>query len=95
VADEDVVADYALTGEAVPRMLAAWKAAAAAKPAPDDGVPATPTPAAFLAAEPDAMAGLLTLIGEVHGSTRDYVRTLGVSDAVLADLEAALLEPQA
>jgi hypothetical protein len=41
------------------------------------------------------MAGLHTLIGEVHGSTRDYVRTLGVSGVVLADLEAALLEPQA
>ena len=95
VADDDVVADYALTGEAVPRMLAAWKAAAAANPPTAGVAPATPTPAAFLAAEPDAMAGLLTLIREVHGSTRDYVRTLGVSDGVLADLKAALLEPQA
>jgi protein-tyrosine phosphatase len=95
VADGDVVTDYALTGEAVPRMLAAWKAAAAGKPPAEGGAPATPTPAAFLAAEPDAMAGLLTLIRNVHGSTRDYVRTLGVSDAVLADLEAVLLEPQA
>ena len=95
VVDDDVVADYALTGEAVPRMLAAWKAAAAANPPVEGVAPATPTPAAFLAAEPDAMAGLLTLIREVHGSTRQYVRTLGVSDAVLADLEAALLEPQA
>ena len=95
VADDDVVADYALTGEAVPRMLAAWKDAAAARPATDAEVAATPTPAAFLAAEPDAMAALLMLIREVHGSTRDYVRTLGVSDAMLADLEAVLLEPQA
>jgi protein-tyrosine phosphatase len=95
VVDDDVVADYALTGEAVPRMLAAWKAAAAANPPVEGVAPATPTPASFLAAEPDAMAGLLTLIREVHGSTRQYVRTLGVSDAVLADLEAALLEPQA
>jgi protein-tyrosine phosphatase len=95
VVDDDVVADYALTGEAVPRMLAAWKAAAAANPLAGGEVPATPAPAAFLAAEPDAMARLLELIRAVHGSTRDYVRTLGVSDAVLADLAAAVLEPPA
>ena len=93
--DDDVVADYALTGEAVPRMLAAWKEAAAAK-RPAEGVsPAAPTPAAFLAAEPDAMVRLLALISAVHGSTREYVRTLGVTDAVLAGLAAAMLEPQA
>jgi hypothetical protein len=36
---------------------------------------------------------MLGLIGQEHGSTRDYVRSLGVTDTVLADLEDALLEP--
>jgi protein-tyrosine phosphatase len=91
VADDEVVADYALTGQAMTKMLEAW--AGAAQPETKAAVAATP--AAFLAADPAAMASLLTLLREVHGSTRDYVRTLGVSDAVMADLEAALLEPGA
>jgi protein-tyrosine phosphatase len=95
VADADVVTDYALTGEAVPRMLAAWKAAEAKQARPDSAAAVAAPPAAFLAAEPDAMARLLALIRAVHGSIRAYLRTLGVSGAVLADLESALLEPRA
>lgn len=95
VADRDVVTDYALTGEAVPRMLAAWKAAAAQNPPPGDAGPVAAPPAAFLAADPNAMARLLALIRAVHGSVRAYVATLGVTAAVLTRLEAALLEPQA
>src|SRR5262249_57029511 len=95
VADHDVVTDYALTGEAVPRMLAAWKAFAAQNPPQADAPPTPPPPAAFLAADPTAMARLLALISAVHGSVRHYVATLGVTAAVLTDLEAALLESQA
>ena len=35
---------------------------------------------------------MLTLINETHGSTRAYVRGLGVDDDVLASLERALLD---
>jgi hypothetical protein len=37
------------------------------------------------------MEGVLSLIRDVHGSTREYLGTLGVSSVVLADLEDALL----
>jgi protein-tyrosine phosphatase len=88
VADEDVVADYALTAEVMGRMLAHWRAESQKLESPPP-----PAPAAFLAADPEAMAGLLALIRAEHGSTRAYVRRLGVAPAVLAALDAALLEP--
>jgi protein-tyrosine phosphatase len=88
VADADVVADYALTSEAVARMRA-W--AEAASPETSEALAAAP--AAFLAADPAAMTGLLALIAAEHGSTRAYVRSLGVDDDVFAGLESALLEP--
>ena len=49
-------------------------------------------PAAFMAADPAAMAGLLALIRREHGSVREYVRSLGVPSVVLATLEDELLE---
>jgi protein-tyrosine phosphatase len=88
VADEDVVADYALTASVMERMLAYWRAESQKLESPPP-----PAPAAFLAADPQAMAGLLALIRAEHGSTRQYVRGLGVSREVLAALDAALLEP--
>jgi hypothetical protein len=48
-------------------------------------------PSAFMSAAPGAMEGVLSLIRDVHGSTREYLGTLGVSSVVLADLEDALL----
>ncbi len=86
VADDDVVADYALTGEAMARMRA-W----AEISQPEWVALIDAQPAAFLAAHPDAMRSLLGLINDVHGSPRQYVRSLGVTDAVLAELEARLL----
>jgi len=88
VADDDVVADYALTAQAKTRMQERWAAESEASRAA-----LAATPAAFMAADPLAMAGMLALIRQEHGSTRDYVRSLGVTDAVLTDLEDALLEP--
>ena len=87
VADDDVVADYALTAQAMTRMQERWAAESE-----ESRAALAATPAAFMAADPLAMAGMLALIGQEHGSTRDYVRSLGVTDAVLADLEDALLE---
>jgi protein-tyrosine phosphatase len=88
VADEDVVADYALTAQAMTRMQERWAAESE-----EARAALAATPAAFMAADPAAMAGLLALISQEHGSTRDYVRSLGVSDDVLAGLDEALLEP--
>jgi protein-tyrosine phosphatase len=88
VADEDVIADYALTASVMERMLAYWRAESQKLESPPP-----PAPAAFLAADPQAMAGLLALIRAEHGSTRDYVRGLGVSTDVLTALDEALLEP--
>jgi protein-tyrosine phosphatase len=87
VADDDVVADYALTAQAMTRMQERWAAESE-----ESRAALAATPAAFMAADPAAMAGLLDLIRQRHGSTRDYVRSLGVTEDVLGDLEEALLE---
>ena len=87
VRDDDVVADYALTALAMERMRARWAAES------DEAKAAlASTPAAFLAADPEAMAGLLQLIRSEHGSTREYVQRLGVEREVLIALDEALLE---
>jgi protein-tyrosine phosphatase len=91
VPDDVVVADYALTAEAIGRMLAAWGDGSP----PETKASVETIPSAFLAADPAAMARLLAVTREVHGSTREFVRTLGAADEVLTALEAALLEPQA
>ena len=87
VADDDVVADYALTGAAMDRMrvwLAVNSPVWAAKLAEQ--------PSAFMAADPAAMRALLTLIRDVHGSTREYLMGIGVPSVALRSLEDALLE---
>jgi len=86
VADDVVVADYALTGEAMVRMRR-WAEATS----PEMAEAFRTQPAAHLAAAPGAMAGVLGVLRDVHGSTRDYLRNVGVSNAVLFDLEDALL----
>jgi protein-tyrosine phosphatase len=88
VSEEVVVDDYALTGEAMERMRR-W----AAERDPDLAEAYRSMPAAHLAAEPRAMADLLTRLRAEFGSVREYVRSLGVGNAVLFDLEDALLEP--
>lgn len=88
VPDEHVVADYALTGEAMGRMRA-WLEVNS----PEWLEMMNAQPAAFLSADPAAMAGILQLIRDVHGSTRAYLSSLGVSSVALSVLEDALLEP--
>jgi protein-tyrosine phosphatase len=87
VADDVVVADYALTGAALGR-LQAW----AERERPEIAAAIAAQPAAHLAADPDAMAGLLQTVRAEHGSTRQFVERLGVSPDVLSALEDALLE---
>lgn len=52
-------------------------------------------PAHHMAAEPAAMSRLLAMLAQRHGSVRDYVVSIGVSNALLAHLEAALLDDPA
>jgi protein-tyrosine phosphatase len=87
VDDEQVVADYALSDHSRARLLE-W--AREADPQIVEAIESMP--AVFLAADPVAMEDLLALIRQAHGSTREYVMSLGVEDADLARLETALLE---
>jgi protein-tyrosine phosphatase len=83
----DVVAeDYGLSRAAMVRMRE-WAAAHS----PDLAAAWGKVPSSHLAAEPEAMARLLAALTERHGSIRDYVVSLGVSNALLMHLESALL----
>jgi protein-tyrosine phosphatase len=88
VADEHVVADYALTAPNVARMIA-W--ARDAEPSVVEAIEAQP--AVFLAADPAAMEGLLQTVQARYGSTRAYLVSLGVSEDAFERLEAQVLEP--
>jgi hypothetical protein len=48
-------------------------------------------PANHMAAEPEAIARLLEVLADEHGSVRDYVVSIGVPNALLLHLESALL----
>jgi hypothetical protein len=48
-------------------------------------------PAAFTAALPEAMSHILDQLCAEHGTIRNYVKSIGVSDATLATLESELL----
>jgi protein-tyrosine phosphatase len=87
VPDDVVVADYALTGEAMDR-LRAWYAEH--EPAIAQAMDSYPP--AVLGAEPGTMAGLLAHLREVYGSPRGYLLDAGVPEADLTRLEARLLE---
>jgi protein-tyrosine phosphatase len=86
VADEDVVADYALSQEATQRLVA-W----AASESPDIAARIDAVPAAHLAAEPEAMRRVLAWIRETYGSTPAYLEALGVRAETLEALASALL----
>jgi protein-tyrosine phosphatase len=83
----DVVAeDYGLSRAAMVRMRA-W----ATEHNPELAAAWDKAASSHLAAEPEAMAKLLTTLTERHGSVREYVVSLGVSNALLVHLESALL----
>ena len=86
VSDDDIVADYTLTVEGMVRFRA-W----AAREWPEWLERMATMPPAFTAALPDAMRHIIEELSAEHGSTRNYVRSIGVSDATLATLEAVLL----
>ncbi|MEP6660685.1 MAG: tyrosine-protein phosphatase [Acidimicrobiales bacterium] len=84
---ETIVADYALSAEAMERMEAWFEANM-----PHMVERMAQQPQAFRSADPRTMEGLLDLIDARHGSMKDYVRSLGVGDDVFAALETNLLD---
>ncbi len=85
-----VLADYGLTAGGMERMRA-W----AAREHPEFAEKMADTPsefmAAFMAALPEAMGEVLAEIDESHGSIEAFVHSIGVSDATIQSLAAALL----
>jgi protein-tyrosine phosphatase len=86
VADDVIVADYALTRAGMERMRR-W----AETTSPELYASWQTMPAVHAAAEPEAMARVLADIHAAHGALRDYVRSLGVPAAALEALEDDLL----
>lgn len=85
-----IVGDYGLTAAGMERMRE-W----AQREFPEAATRMADTPSAFLLALPEAMDEVLGELIAAHGSIREYVRTIGVSDAAVAALAAAFLEPLA
>lgn len=86
VSHDDIVADYALTVEGMARFRA-W----AAHEWPEWFDRMATMPPAFTAALPEAMRHIIEELSTRHGSIRNYVKSIGVSDATLARLESVLL----
>lgn len=86
VRDEVIVADYAATREnldaIVERLMGTRGYQTMLEALPPD----------TLHAEPETMLALLAKVRERYGSMRGYARAAGLEDAVLARLEARLLE---
>ncbi|MEO5901476.1 MAG: tyrosine-protein phosphatase [Ilumatobacteraceae bacterium] len=85
-----IAADYALTEAGMERMRV-W----AEREFPELAGQAADVPSAFFAALPAAMSRLIDDLVARHGSVRAFVRTLGVSEASLVALDAALLDDPA
>ena len=90
VSRDYILADYALTAEGMDRMRA-W----AVRQFPEMVDRMNDAPSAFLASLPEAMGELLDGIVTEHGSVREFVRSIGVSDAAIESLAAQLLVPVA
>lgn len=86
VAHDVIAEDYGLSRGALDRTKA-WMA----ERRPDLVGSWDNIPAAHLAATPEAMERLLDHLAAQHGSVRGYLRSIGVSDAVLDRLAAGLL----
>jgi hypothetical protein len=86
VPQEVVTEDYGLSRSAMVRMRA-WATAHS----PELAAVWDSAPSSHLAAEPEAMARLLTALTERHGSVRSYLISLGVSNALLEHLESSRL----
>jgi protein-tyrosine phosphatase len=86
VSDEDIVVDYALSQQAMTRMLA-WLRAE--RPEIEEQIEGSA--AAIVAADPDTMSLFLGRLRDRHGSFAAYANSLGVGSAVV-HLQQALLD---
>jgi protein-tyrosine phosphatase len=87
VGEDDIVADYALTGRATDRFVADWKHRRAHLPEPPPLWPG------YGQAPAEAMRLFLTELAAEHGSVRDYARKrLGVDDALRGALRSQIVE---
>ena len=86
VRDEDVVADYALSGQAMDalrrQLIDRYPKARATIEAADE----------MFSADPANIAGLLTGLRDQHGSIEAYIQSIGVTEATVARLRQRLLE---
>mgnify|MGYP003348567448 FL=1 len=87
VADEYIVADYALTQDGMARFLQ-WAVANF----PDAYERMTSMPAAFTSAVPEAMMRMVGLVRRSHGSITNYVLELGVTQGEIDHLREHLLD---
>jgi protein-tyrosine phosphatase len=86
VRDQDIVDDYAASGEAMERMVAAWTAE---RPEARD-VLEKYTP--MLTAHPETMRAFLTSFRQQYGSFDGYARSIGVGE-MLPELRRNIIEP--
>jgi protein-tyrosine phosphatase len=86
VSDDDIIADYALSQQAMTRMLA-WLRAER----PEVREQIEGSAAAIVTAEPDTMSLFLGRLRHQHGSFPGYADSLGAADAVRY-LQDALLD---
>ena len=84
---EDVVADYALSGNRAGRLLAEYRELAT-----PDGYDAL-TAAAFLECPPETMEHTLYHLDQRYGGAEGYVREIGLSGDAIAAIRTALVEP--
>lgn len=89
VADELIVADFALTESRMPEIIARHGARAEAT----DRLPEVA--GQQYGAQPVTMHAVLTALRTEHGSVAGYVRGSGVDDAAIERLRALLLDPDA
>jgi protein-tyrosine phosphatase len=87
VPEETVVADYALSGEAMERLRAKLILKY------PDGKDVIADIDEVFSAKPDNMVELLRYLRERYGSVTEYAATVGVPDALVARLRQTLLEP--
>jgi protein-tyrosine phosphatase len=87
VGDDDIAADYAMSAEAMDRLVTWIKEH---RPEAMDAMNAQP--AAFLAAPDAAMHSFLAEMRNRHGSIPVYLRTIGVSRAALDSLQSDLVD---
>ena len=86
MAEDDIVADFALTGLATDGLRADWRAAHPDRTLSWPGYGHAPA---------EVMRFFLADLAASHGSVRDYTRTeLGVDDELVAALRAHILDEQ-